>query len=128
MNPGTSEIAAYLESHFSLLPVQKGVQQMAHCTRTDCHAHGDRDASLSVNVEKRVLCCHACGLEGSILSLWDQLGWERPSWLSNGRSRGEMTELPAGHKAKPKHPPAEVDGRRRRCYSRDGGFADDNFH
>ena len=100
MNPSPSELAAYLELHLRFVPNQSGVERMAHCPRPKFHSNGDKTASCSVNIKEGLLCCHACGLEGSIPSLWEQLGWERPPWLSNGRSKSEEG-LPAAFNRKP---------------------------
>ncbi len=82
----TSEIETYLRNVIKKL-LGRGAERTAQCPRASAHAHGDRNPSCSVNVERGVLYCHVCALKGNIEQLWYSLGWPRPPWLNGSGNR-----------------------------------------
>ena len=82
MLPSTSEVEAYLAHHLPLAR-GRGVERMAPCP-----LHDDRTASFAVNVEKAVAHCFSCGLEGTLTTIADQVGWDAPPWANGHRRPG----------------------------------------
>ena len=60
LDPTTVE--SYLSRHLTL--IGSGVERKARCPRGDLHAHGDRNPSFSINVEKAIAVCRVCSLSG----------------------------------------------------------------
>lgn len=52
-------------------------EQVIRCWNSEQHAHGDRRASLSVNPERSIWCCHGCGRRGGLVALRRAAGRER---------------------------------------------------
>jgi hypothetical protein len=55
-------------------PRKKGSEYAIRCPYPDNHRHGDADPSCSINPEKNVWCCHACGASGGAADLANVLG------------------------------------------------------
>ena len=68
-------ITSYLEQHLKFAPGQKGSERKAHCPRPELHTNGDRNPSLTVNVDEGLLKCFVCGLQGNIHQVAKELGW-----------------------------------------------------
>ena len=94
-NPTSSEVEDYLHQHLTFPAGESGDQRMARCPQGHLHKNNDRNPSLSVNLEKGLLKCFGCDLEGHINKLWKELSWEEPPWLK-----------------KPKGPPSTYRGHR----------------
>lgn len=76
---------SYLRQHLKFARWQSGTNHQAKCPRADLHKHGDRDPSLSVDVEKGLLKCFGCGLEGNVYQVAKELGWPPPpGYVPNG--------------------------------------------
>ena len=55
-----------------------------------CPVHDDAHASASVNVDKRVWNCHACGAGGTLSDLARDLGVDPPEYSGNGQGKREV--------------------------------------
>ncbi|MDA2928503.1 AAA family ATPase [Acidobacteria bacterium AH-259-O06] len=82
------EIITFLERHIKFARDQTGAERKAHCPRPELHANGDRTPSLSVNVDKGLLKCFVCGLEGHVSQVAKKLGWPALSSDNHQRRNG----------------------------------------
>jgi len=82
----TTAFQSYLERFIKFAPNQSGPERMAHCLRPENHRNGDRDPSMSVNVESGLFCCHSCGFEANIYQAAEQFGWPTPPGGNGHRS------------------------------------------
>lgn len=55
-----------------------------------CRLHDDAHASASINVERRLWKCMACGAGGTLTDLAGELGIEPPAYGGNGQGRYEV--------------------------------------
>lgn len=60
--------AAFVEAHFRVT-ARSGAEYSVLCP-----VHGDRNASMRINVEKGVFICHACGVRGGMVKLGRLVG------------------------------------------------------
>ena len=87
MLPTASDVERYVADRLRLTS-GRGHERMARCPNPAGHAHCDKTASFSINLEKVVGHCHVCGLEGTITAIARQVGWDDPPWArANGRPR-----------------------------------------
>jgi len=81
VTPLPMEIRTFLESHIT------GIRWSGDQGEGTCPLHDDHHASLSVNADKLVWCCHAgCG-GGSLKELASRMGWPYPF---NGSGKREV--------------------------------------
>ena len=90
-------LTSYLEQHLKFAPGQKGPERKAHCPRPELHTNGDRNPSLTVNIDEGLLKCFVCGLQGNVHQIAKELGW--PALSSD--SQGRRNSLPERFKNQP---------------------------
>ncbi|MDA2926324.1 AAA family ATPase [Acidobacteria bacterium AH-259-G07] len=100
----------YLQQHIKFAPNQSGSERKAQCPRHEQHAHGDRNPSCSVNIDKGLLKCFTCALEGNVYQIAKELGWPAPPGSKQSTLHGDLPSQWHGKKITARYQYQNADG------------------